>query len=231
MSAESSTDAATVLRYPLGTTFVGHGVLNYTLVGTRVAFELAVVTAAVVVPIAVTAGTVAAYLGGFADELLMRFTDVVGAVSPFVAYVVVRVLSEGGDVLLLVAVFGLLGWAGVARAVRSAVLQHRESLYVAASEAAGGYPLWVAHRHGLPNAGATIVATTANRVAALVLMEATLPYLGLSAPQVTSWGTLVADGITGLTLERLLGLWWISLVPALALTVTAVRISLFGDSV
>jgi peptide/nickel transport system permease protein len=153
-------------------------------------------------------------------------------VPPFVAYVVVRfVLGEGGDMLLLVAVFGLLGWAGVARAVRSAVLQRRESLYVAASEAAGGSSLWVARRHVLPNVGPTIVATTANRVATLVLTEAALSYLGLGAPQVTSWGTLVANGISGLTLQRLLGVWWISLVPALALAITVVCISLFGDSV
>ena len=220
------------LQYPLGTTFEGHDVLDYTLVGTRVAFELAAVTTAVIVPVAVTVGTVAAYLGGLADELLMGLTDAVGAVPPFVAYVVVRfVLGEGGDMLLLVAVFGLLGWAGVARAVRSAVLQRRESLYVAASEAAGGSSLWVARRHVLPNVGPTIVATTANRVATLVLTEAALSYLGLGAPQVTSWGTLVANGISGLTLQRLLGVWWISLVPALALAITVVCISLFGDSV
>lgn len=220
------------LQHPLGTTFEGHDVLNYTLVGTRVAFELAVVTTAIIVPVAVTVGTAAAYLGGLADELLMGLTDAVGTVPPFVAYVVVRfVLGEGGDMLLLVAMFGLLGWAGVARAVRSAVLQRRESLYVAASEAAGGSRRWVARRHVLPNVGATVVATTANRVATLVLTEAALSYLGLGAPQVTSWGTLVADGISGQTLARLLGIWWVSAVPALALALTVVYVSLFGDTV
>jgi peptide/nickel transport system permease protein len=203
------------LQYPLGTTF-----------------ELAVVTTAIIVPVAVTVGTAAAYLGGLADELLMGLTDAVGTIPPFVAYVVVRfVLGEGGDMLLLVAIFGLLGWAGVARAVRSAVLQRRESLYVAASEAAGGSRRWIARRHVLPNVGATIVATTANRVATLVLTEAALSYLGLGAPQVTSWGTLVADGISGQTLTRLLGIWWVSVVPALALALTVVYISLFGDTV
>jgi peptide/nickel transport system permease protein len=196
------------LQYPLGTTFEGHDVLNYTLVGTRVAFQLAVVTTAYIIPVAVVIWTVATYAGGLVDELLMGLTDTVGAVPPFVACVVVRfVLGEGGDMLLLVSVFDLLGWASMARAVRSAVAQRRETLYAAASEAAGGSRRLVATRHVLPNVAPTTAATTANRVATPVLTEATLSYRGLGAPQVTSWETIVANGGSGLTLERLLGVW------------------------
>lgn len=219
-------------QFPFGTTAEGNDVATLLLAGGRVALQITIVTAALVVPLGVAVGAVAGFVGGFADDVLVGAADAVAIVPPFVAYVILAfVLARGaGDMLLLVAVFGTLGWAGVARAVRESVLSRREESYVTAAINAGASRRWVLRHHLLPNVADTVVASAAHQVALLVLAEAALSYLGYGVASVNSWGSLVATGTQGGAFGDLLTTWWISTFPALALVVTVISLSLFGDS-
>lgn len=219
-------------QFPLGTTAEGNDVATLLLAGGRVALQITVVTAALVVPLGVAVGAVAGFVGGLADDVLVGAADAVAIVPPFVAYVILAfVLARGaGDMLLLVAVFGTLGWTGVARAVRESVRSRREASYVTAAVSAGASRPWVLRHHLLPNVADTVVASAAQQIALLVLAEAALSYLGYGVASVNSWGSLVAAGTRGGVFGDLLTTWWISTFPALALILTVVSLSLLGDS-
>jgi peptide/nickel transport system permease protein len=219
-------------QFPLGTTAEGNDVATLLLAGGRVALQITVVTAALVVPLGVAVGAVAGFVGGVVDDVLVGAADAVAIVPPFVAYVILAfVLARGaGDMLLLVAVFGTLGWTGVARAVRESVRSRREASYVTAAVSAGASRPWVLRHHLLPNVADTVVASAGQQIALLVLAEAALSYLGYGVASVHSWGSLVAAGTRSGVFGDLLTTWWISTFPALALVVTVVSLSLLGDS-
>ncbi|MFC7176694.1 ABC transporter permease [Halosegnis marinus] len=219
-------------RFPLGTTAEGNDMVNLLLAGGRTALQVAVVTAAVIVPLGVAVGATAGFLGGRVDEVLVGVTDAVSVVPPFVAYIVLAfVLARGaGDMLLLVAVFGSLGWAGIARAVRESVLSRREESYVTAAVNAGASRLYVLRQHLLPNVADTVAAAAAQQVAMLVLAEAALSYLGYGVVSIDSWGSLVATGTQGSLFGELLTTWWISTFPAVALVFAVVSLSVLGDA-
>jgi peptide/nickel transport system permease protein len=219
------------LRYPFGTTFGGKGILAYTVAGTRVALAVALVAAMFIVPLATAVGTVSAYVGGQVDDVLMRVVDVVQTVPPLFAYIVVRfVLGGGGDLVLLVAVFGLFSWGNVARVVRGEALAQREQLFVTAAESAGAGPLYVVRTHIVPNVSSTVLTATTLQIPTLVLTEAALSYLQLGAPHTASWGTIIAAGARGSQFGQMLQTWWISVIPVVALTLTVVALSIFGDA-
>lgn len=219
------------LRYPLGTTFEGRGVLAYTVVATRVQVVIGLVTAVVVVPLAAGVGTAAAYAGGLVDDLLMRLAEVVQVLPPLVVYVLLRyVLGGTGDMALLVGVFGLFSWGNVARLARSEALAKREELFVTAAEGAGGSPLYVVRNRILPNLSGTLLAATTRQIPALVLTEVGLSFLNLGAPGVRSWGTIIADGTLGTQWATMTDVWWISVVPVVALALTVAALNVLGDA-
>jgi peptide/nickel transport system permease protein len=206
-------------------------VLTYTLAGTHVAAVITLVASMIIVPLATAVGTTAAYVGGRVDGVLMRTVDVVQAIPPLFAYIIIRfVLGGGGDMLLLVGVFGLLSWGSAARVVRSETLKESEKSYVKAARNVGAGGVGIVQRHLLPNVSTTVISTTAHQISILILTEAALSYLELGAPHTPSWGTIIADGASGTTFGQLLETWWISVFPMVALAVTVVAISVFGDS-
>lgn len=218
-------------RYPLGTTSGGKGVLRFTVAGTRLAVQIALITAMLIVPLGTVVGTTAAYVGGAVDTVLMRLVDVVQTVPPFFAYIIVIFLgSEGGDVVVMLLVFGLLSWGKVARVVRSEALSVSAEQYVAASRDTGAGPLWVVREHVVPNVSTTAVTATTQQVSWLILTEAALSYLDLGAPQVVSWGTIIAEGTGGVLFGSGYAAWWVSTVPVVALAGTVVATNVLGDA-
>ncbi len=219
------------MQYPLGTTFEGRGVFLYTALAARTALVLGFVITVVIVPVAVTVGTVSAYAGGWVDTLLMRSVEIVQILPPIFVYIIVRfLLGGGGDMFLLIAVFGLLSWGNVARLVRNDALAQREELFVTVAESAGGSRWYVIRHHLLPNLTPTVITATTLQIPNLILAEAALSFLNFGVPGVRSWGTLIADGTLGTRWGTLTDVWWISLVPVIVLTLTVVTLSVLGDS-
>lgn len=218
-------------HHPFGTTFVGHDVLKYALTGARVPLAIALVTATMIIPLATVVGTVSAYFGGRVDGTLMRFVDLVQTIPPLVAYIIIRfLLGGGGDIVLMLAVFGFLSWGNVARLVRSEALSRREELYVTAAEGAGASPWYVIREHLAPNVSSTVITATTLQIPTLIVTEAALSFLDLGAPQTYSWGTLIANGTTGTGWATMTEVWWVSVVPVVALSLTVVSLSVLGDA-
>lgn len=231
------------LGFPLGTDHIGHGVLTRIVYGTRAALIVAAVGSMLVVPIASAVGIAAGYLGGRVDEVLMRFVDVQESVPSMVAYILLSVLF-GESLFLLLGVFGLLSWGGIARLVRSETLQRREAGYVRAAREAGASHFQIARRHLLPNVSGTVLVATTQLVPLLLLTHATLEFLFLLDPFLASWGQSIAQGLSTkyMTFPKLSGFgppgfpvpfwdkWWVATMPALALGGTVTAFAVLGDA-
>lgn len=215
-------------QHPLGTNAAGKDLLVLVALGARVSLVVALVSTAIVIPLATAVGTVAGYVGGWVDAVAMRYVDVQQTVPAFLVYVLL-VFFLGRSLFLMVVAFGLFGWGGVARMVRSEALQRREEAYTRAALAAGAGPLYVVRRHILSNVSSTVVTAATLEVPVLVLTEAALSFLELGDMTLVSWGRVVAGGLETRWTVFPDG-WWISLAPVLALGVTVLSLSVVGDA-
>ena len=229
------------LQYPLGTNSLGLGVLYLLVKGARVSLLVALVAGAVVAPVGAAVGITAGYVGGTVDELLMRYVDIQEAIPAFVVYVLAAFFF-GKSLLLLLAVFGLLSWGGVARLVRSETLQRRSTGYVRAARAAGAGRLHVIRRHVLPIVGSTVVTATSQVVPGLLLAEVALGYLRLNDEVLRSWGWTLSMGLSGYhgsfpavfqpfgnTNTGFMEKWWIATATAITVAITIAAFALVGD--
>lgn len=218
-------DCHGTVQYPFGTNGQGQDMLPVVLLGARVAVQVALVTAAILVPIGVLVGLAAGYRGGLVDDVLMRAVDVQGAVPAFLVYVVL-VYVFGRSLLLLVVVFGLLSWGKVARLVRSEVRQQRAADFVAATRSIGASELYVVRNTVLPNVSGTVVTAVTRQASTLILLEAALAFMELSEGSTGSWGESIRLGMTDIFPMD----WWVSTWPVLALAGTVVALNVLGDS-
>lgn len=184
------------LTYPLGTNILGLGVGYVIVLGARVSFLVVLVAASIVAPIATLVGVTTGYVGGAFDDVVMRYVDIQEAIPAFLVYILAAFFL-GKSLPLLLAVFGLLSWGGVARLVRSETLQRRSAGYVRAARAAGAGPLFIIRRHVLPNVRSTILTATTQLIPGLLLAEIALGYLRLNDEVVRSWGWTLSFAISG----------------------------------
>jgi len=225
------------LEFPLGTNRRGHPVGHLLVSGARTALNVLLVTAALVVPVAVLTGLVAGTRGGLVDDLLMAYVDVQLSVPAVMVYFIGFVYL-GPSLLLLVVAFGLFSWGGIARLVRSEVLQRRESGYVTVAESLGAPRSYIARRHVLPNVTSTVVPAVFQLLALLVLVEAGVAFLGFHDIQVYSWGATISEGLNAVVAGQVQNrasvpayrIWWVSTFPALALAATMLSLKLLGDA-
>ena len=213
-------------RYPLGTDNLGRSMLHRLVQGLQVSLLMALVASMLMVPLAVTVGTVAGYVGGTVDEVLMRYVDLQQSLPAILVYLVaVYLLSR--SLFLVVLVFGLLSWGGIARVVRSEVRQRKRESYVRAARAAGASRLAVVRDHVVPNVSNTVVTAVTIQIPTLLLAEASLGYLGLGERYSKSLGQLIRLGTTDFDFTQVP---WIATEAAVALAVTAVAFNVFGDA-
>jgi len=216
------------LQYPLGTDGFGYGVLRSLVEGTHTSVYVAVIAGALVVPLGTLVGAVAGYYGGTTDTLLMRYVDVQQTIPAVVVYIVL-ILVVGKSLFLLVLVFGLFSWGGVARIVRSEILQRRDAEYVVAARNVGGDDRYILRRHLVPNVSHAAVMTLSQQLPVLLVTEAAVAYLGLGDPDLVSWGTLIARGVNDAS-ATVFEQWWVSLFGVAALAGTVAAFKFVGDS-
>ncbi|MGJ4943837.1 ABC transporter permease [Bradyrhizobium sp. HKCCYLS1011] len=202
----------------------GRDVLSRLLVGARSTVPMALAATLIGSASGAVIGTTSAYLGGRADEFIMRSNDAIMAIPGLLmALLLVSTLGNGaGNAVIAIAVAFAPGMARVTRAVALAV---RNQDYVKAAIARGEGPAWVILREMLPNVMAPIVIETTIRVSFAIMLFATLSFLGLGAqPPASEWGLMVADARQYMHQAP-----WVLIAPSAAIALAAIAFNLVGD--
>jgi peptide/nickel transport system ATP-binding protein len=210
----------------LGTDDLGRDLLVRIGYGLRLSLLIGVVATLVTVAIGVVVGLVAGYLGGRADTALARLMDVVLA-FPFLLFAISLVSVEGRSVRITIIVIALFSWASMARIVRGQVLSIREKDYIEAARSLGAGDTRIMVLDVLPNTLAPIIVYTTLLIPAVVVLEATLSFLGVGTPPPTAdLGAMLDSSVTYYRQA-----WWFILFPAVTLLAATVALNLFGDGV
>lgn len=213
--------------HPLGTDSEGRDVLSRLLHGTRVSLAVGVLAVSVLLLIGVTLGSVAGYFGGLFDTILMRVLEIFHALPTILILVtLLSVLMPSGywSVLSMMWVIGIVGWTDVARLVRGEILRIKTLEYVQAARALGFSHARIITRHVLPNAISPVLVSATFAMAAAILIESALSFLGFGIPpDMASWGALLDDG------RRHTDAWWLAVFPGAAIFITVTVYNLAGE--
>jgi len=211
-------------RFLLGTDTQGRDVLSRVLYGARLSLAVGVISQSVAVTIGVLLGLVAGFYGRWVDALVMRLADITLAFPTLLLLIAVAAAIKPSLPLVFV-VIGAVGWAGMARIVRSQVLVLKRAEYVLAAQALGARDWRVLLRHLLPNVRAQVIIAATLGIAGAIMAEAALSFVGLGAqPPTPSWGAMVADGRDLLRVAP-----WVSFAPGIAIGLAVLGFNLVGD--
>jgi oligopeptide transport system permease protein len=207
-----------------GTDDLGRDVLAKVIFGSQVSLTIGIVVQAIVLVIGGTIGLVAGYFGGWIDNLLMRFTDIMYA-FPDLLFVLIIVAALGPTLVNIFVAIGLVSWVGLARLVRGQVLSIKEKEFVEAARAAGSSPFKIIAKHLLPNSLGPVIVTLTFGIPAAIFTEAVLDFLGVGLrPPQPSWGVMVFEGYAAVDAYPSL-----VIIPCLALSMTMLAFNFIGD--
>ena len=210
--------------HPLGTDKLGRDILSRILYGARISVLVGISTVSVSLLIGLLVGSLSGYFGGWVDQLLMRLVDILLAFPGILlAIAFTAVLGPGLNHVILALC--LIGWTGYARLVRGEVLAIREREYIHAAQALGGSPARIVLLHMLPNILPPLLIQGTFGMAAAIIAEGSLSFLGLGIqPPTPSWGSMLNEGR-----QFLLVAPHLTTFPGLAIMVTVLGLNLLGD--
>jgi peptide/nickel transport system permease protein len=208
----------------MGTDNLGRDVFGAVVHGARTSMIVVLGVTAIASVVGLAVGTVAGYRGGWIDDLLMRITELFQAVPRFfLVLLIVALFGAGLDNLIYVLAF--TSWPTLARVSRAEVLSVRDRDYVEAARSIGAPDRRIVLRHVLPNVLPTAMVVIALTGSRIILLEASLSFLGLGDPTVMSWGYLVSNAQPFLRVA-----WWMSVFPGLAIAIAVLGINLMSDA-
>jgi len=212
------------LAHPLGTDPMGRDLLTRMIYGARVSLLVAVLALLAGGGVGAPLGLIAGYYGGRLDALVMRVADTTMA-FPIILFAVLFVVIIGGSLATTVFAVALVLWARYARVIRGEVLSLRERDFVAQARIAGCSSARVMLVHLFPNILNTLVVLLSLQVGWVIIVEASLSFLGAGIPPPTpTWGSMIAEGR-----DYIATAWWVSFFPGLAILATVLSFNLFGD--
>ncbi len=206
-----------------GTDYLGRDLLAMIINGSRVSLLIGLSAALVSIVIGVTVGALAGFYRGFVEEVLMRITEFF-QVLPTLLFSMVLVALFGASLPMITFAIGIVSWTAVARITRSEFLRIREQEYVMASRASGVSNTRLMFAVILPNALPPIIVQSALMVGSAILFEAGLSFLGLTDPNIVSWGQII-----GSNRQYILDAGYTVTIPGAAIFITVLAISLVGD--
>jgi peptide/nickel transport system permease protein len=212
------------IEYPLGTDANGRDILSRIMFAARISLLVGISAVAIGGSLGVLAGLLAGYYGGALDALIMRIADVQLA-FPFILLAIVVVAVLGAGLHNVILVLGIGSWVPYARIVRGQVLSARNQEYVIAARMIGARDPAILFQHLLPNVITPAIIVATFGVAAAIIGEATLSYLGLGIqPPTPTWGNMLADGRAYVA-----SAWWLATFPGVAIMLTVLSINMIGD--
>ncbi len=208
----------------LGTDELGRDVLSRLLYGGRLTLGMVVAVVALVAPAGLLIGCVAGYLGGAADRVLMRLTDIFLAFPRLILALAFVAALKPGIVSAVIAI-ALTSWPPYARIARADALTIRDADFIAAVRLMGAGPPRIVFRHIVPLALSNVIVRVSLDMAGIILTEAGLGFLGMGAqPPAAEWGTMIATGR-----DYILQQWWVPTSPGIAIFIAALSFNLLGD--
>lgn len=211
-------------KYPLGTDIMGRDMLSRLIFGARTTVFISLVALGTGALVGTVVGLVAGFREGWFDAVAMRAADAaLGFPTILVAMVIVVVLGAGIESIILAVI--LTVWARFARMIRADVLGIKSMDFVTAAKIAGVSMPVIIWRHVFPNTVNTLMIITSLQVGQVILLEASLSFLGLGLPVgEPAWGIMVSEGKA-----VILDVWWLSLLPGLAITAVVLAFNYTGD--
>jgi oligopeptide transport system permease protein len=218
----------------------GRDVLSRVCWGARISIIVGIVATFVSLSIGVTYGAIAGYVGGWVDDVMMRFVDILYSIPfIFVVIFIITILSEDqikaeleawgiGRITIFYFVVGAIYWLTMSRVVRGQVISLRTEPFVEAARAVGASQSRIILHHILPNLMSVVIVYLTLTIPRVMLFEAFLSFLGLGVePPNVSWGLLANEGIKVITPVRIY--WWLIVYPAAALGTTLYALNFLGD--
>jgi oligopeptide transport system permease protein len=225
------------LQHPFGTDPIGRDMLVRCMVGARISLTIGIFCALIVVVVGATYGAVSGFLGGMADNVMMRILEVLYSVPDVLVVIILQIALKtplgnlfpnstlGPSVLSIFITFALLYWVNMGRMVRGQVLSLKEMEYVTAARAMGAGAGHIIRRHLIPNCIGVILVTAIFQIAVAIFVESFLSFTGLGvAAPMASLGSLCSDALNGFQSHP-----YLMLFPALLISLIILSFNLLGD--
>ena len=212
-------------RYNLfGTNQEGIDVFAQMVHGTKVALLVGFISTGIAATIGISLGALAGYAGRFADMVISRLIEMVMSIPSLVLILALIAVVDKPTIWHVMAVLGVTGWTSIARLTRAEFIKLRTSEFVTAARSLGATPSRIMFRHILPNSLAPVLVPITFGIAAAILIESALSFLGISgSPTDPRWGTVLSDG------RRNLEMWWLVVFPGAAIFLAVLAYNLIGE--